>query len=104
MSSIPIFSRLIRFLPPGSTTPVIGEPVDPEIDVGLATYEGKSVEVNVYSGSSILSPGEKSGQTIKLGKVLSPLAQSEVGTIRCIGLNVSGIPYTTITSVTVTTY
>ncbi|TXT07431.1 hypothetical protein VHUM_03151 [Vanrija humicola] len=81
------YARLVRFIPTGSSTPVIGEPVDAAVDVGIATYEGKPVEVNVLSGSSVLSPGERTGKTATVDKLLSPLAAEEVGTIRCIGLN-----------------
>jgi hypothetical protein len=96
-------SRLIRFIPralsssssssalssPARATPLIGEPVDPELDVGLATYSNQDVEVAVYSGTSVLAPGSKTGKREMVGRLLSPLARDEVGTIRCIGLNVS---------------
>lgn len=81
------YARLIRFVPKSGSSPLIGEPVDAKLDVGVASYEGKDIEVNVFSGKSILSPGEKTGKTETVEKLLSPLAQSEVGTIRCIGLN-----------------
>ncbi|WWD00003.1 hypothetical protein V866_006911 [Kwoniella sp. B9012] len=83
------YSRLIRFIPKSSahSGPLIGEPADPEIDVGIASYESKAIEVNVYSGKSVLNPGEKTGQIEIVDKLLSPLGQNEVGTIRCIGLN-----------------
>jgi hypothetical protein len=84
------YSRLVRFLPKSSSTPLIGEPVDAEQDVGLASYAGETIEVDVFSGSSILSPGERTGKKEVVERLLSPLAQNEVGTIRCIGLNVSG--------------
>jgi hypothetical protein len=85
------YSRLVRFLPKSSsTTPLIGEPVNAEQDVGLASYAGETIEVDVFSGSSILNPGEKTGKKEVVERLLSPLAQNEVGTIRCIGLNVSG--------------
>lgn len=83
------YARLIRFVPKGSTTTLIGEPVDANLDVGVASYEGKPIEVNVFSGSSVLSPGEKTGKTETVDRILSPIAMSETGTIRCIGLNVS---------------
>lgn len=90
-------SRLIRFIPRAATTSssstsrsaLIGEPVDRDLDVGLATYAGKDVEVDVYSGSSILSPGSKTGKRELVDRLLSPISKEEVGTIRCIGLNVS---------------
>lgn len=63
--------------------------MDEEVDVGVAVREGKEVTVDVFSGNSVLSPGQASGQNEVVGQVLSPLTQNEVGTIRCIGLNVS---------------
>jgi hypothetical protein len=78
----------VRFIPKSSNEVLIGQPTDPEIDVGAAVIEGKDVGVDVYSGSSVLDPGSSTGTTKEIGKLLSPLAESEVGTIRCIGLNV----------------
>lgn len=86
------FTRLVRFEPKAgtpSTRPLIGQPVDPKQDVGLAAYAGESIKVVLYSGSSVVAPGEKTGEEVEVGRLLSPLAQSEVGMIRCIGLNVS---------------
>lgn len=80
---------LVRFVPRSNPSKVlIGEPVDPELDVGLALYRGKEVLVHPFSGSSVLSPGQITEVTETIERVLSPLAQSEVGSIRCIGLNV----------------
>ena len=70
---------------------MIGEPVDTDIDVGLATYKGEEVKVDVYDGSSILVPGKPTGRKAVVGRLLSPLAKEEVGTIRAIGLNVGRI-------------
>ena len=81
---------LVRFTPKSDSSKVlIGQPTDSEVDVGVATRDGKEVTVDVYSGNSVLSAGEPSGETAVIGKVLSPLTQVEAGTIRCIGLNVS---------------
>ncbi|KAJ5994191.1 hypothetical protein N7451_009915 [Penicillium sp. IBT 35674x] len=82
------FSRLVRFIPKSNPAKVlIGEPVDPHLDVGLAVYQGKDVPVRPFSGSSMLNPGSITGSTESISRILSPLAQTEVGTIRCIGLN-----------------
>ncbi|GJN91485.1 hypothetical protein Rhopal_004508-T1 [Rhodotorula paludigena] len=81
------FARLVRFQPQGSAEALIGEPTDHQQDVGLATRAGEAVEVEVFSGSSVLSPGERTGEKKLVDRLLSPLAQREVGTIRCIGLN-----------------
>ncbi len=79
----------MRFVPKSNPSSVhIGEPTDPEIDVGLALRQGLTVEAATFSGQSVLSPGHRTGNTETILRVLSPLAAEEVGTIRCIGLNV----------------
>ena len=81
---------LVRFTPKSDSSKIlIGQPSDENVDVGVAVREGKEVSVDVFSGTSILSPGESSGQSAVIGTVLSPLTQVEAGAIRCIGLNVS---------------
>lgn len=67
----------------------IGQPVDESIDVGVAVRQGKEVEVELWDGTSVLSPGKPTGTSAVIGTVLSPLTQVEAGTVRCIGLNVS---------------
>jgi 2-keto-4-pentenoate hydratase/2-oxohepta-3-ene-1,7-dioic acid hydratase in catechol pathway len=82
------FKRLVRFIPrSNSSTILIGEPTQEDLDVGLATRSGQDVTVTVFSGSSVLSPGSRTDRTETVERILSPLAQEEVGTIRCIGLN-----------------
>ncbi|KAF2150979.1 2-keto-4-pentenoate hydratase [Myriangium duriaei CBS 260.36] len=83
------FKRLIRFVPAGgnASSILLGEPVDAALDVGRALRNGQDVQARVFSGQSALSPGSLTDKVEKVGKVLSPLAQKEVGTIRCIGLN-----------------
>ncbi|KAF5572346.1 bifunctional 4-hydroxyphenylacetate degradation enzyme [Fusarium pseudoanthophilum] len=82
------FKRLVRFVPKSAPSSIlIGEPVQASLDVGLASREGKDVAVNVFSGRSVLSPGSRTDRTESIERLLSPLAQEEVGTIRCIGLN-----------------
>jgi hypothetical protein len=67
---------------------LIGEPSQEDLDIGLATRDGKDVTVEVFTGTSVLSPGTRTDRTESIERILSPLAQEEVGTIRCIGLNV----------------
>jgi hypothetical protein len=83
------FSRLVRFIPSSGGQPRLGEPLDQDQDVGLAMLKNEPVHVNIFSGSSILAPGSRTEKNEQVGKILSPLAAEEVGTIRCIGLNVS---------------
>ncbi|KAK5049078.1 hypothetical protein LTR84_005501 [Exophiala bonariae] len=88
MASVAQFKRLVRFVPRSDSSKVlIGQPSDENVDVGLALRKGQDVSVDIFSGSSVLSPGKQTGSSAIIDRVLSPLAVSEVGTIRCIGLN-----------------
>jgi hypothetical protein len=79
---------IVRFVPKGASSVLIGEPVDSSVDVGAAVRKGEDVQVKVFSGKSVLDAGSPTGETAVIDRILSPLAQEEVGTIRCIGLNV----------------
>ncbi|KAL4874757.1 hypothetical protein BJY04DRAFT_224665, partial [Aspergillus karnatakaensis] len=82
------FSRLLRFHPKSSPTAIlIGQPTSPTLDIGLALYNNQEVSVSVFTGSSILTPGVQTTRSETIHKLLSPLSQAEIGTIRCIGLN-----------------
>lgn len=88
MSTPAPFSCLVRFHPTSSNQVGIGEPVDPTLDVGQAIFTSSTdILVNLFSGSSVLNPGQPTGETSTIHQLLSPLTQQEVGTIRCIGLN-----------------
>lgn len=50
--AVQAWSRLIRFRACGDPTTYYGEPVDSEIDVGLALYNGSSVEAWIFDASS----------------------------------------------------
>ncbi|TDZ14294.1 Fumarylacetoacetate hydrolase domain-containing protein 2 [Colletotrichum orbiculare MAFF 240422] len=87
-TSLPSFKRLVRFVPRDDANKIlIGEPESDSVDVGAALRDGKEVKAVVWSGSSVLSPGEKTEQRAVIDRVLSPVSAEEVGTIRCIGLN-----------------
>lgn len=79
--------QVVRFLPKGSSTVLIGQPVDSDVDVGAAVRKGQEVKVKVFSGSSVVSPGSATDKVEVIDRILSPLSQQEAGTIRCIGLN-----------------
>lgn len=90
MAAAPAPARYVRFHPTSNPTSIlIGQPVDANIDVGTATRQGKgaSISVQVYSGTSVLAPGDLTPRHETIARLLSPLAMEEVGTIRCIGLN-----------------
>ncbi|KAL4901205.1 hypothetical protein BDW74DRAFT_187853 [Aspergillus multicolor] len=78
MSSSPVWSRLVRFIADDGI----------EYFVGLAVSDGQSVSVKVLDAKSALAEEAAfTGELKTINKLLSPLAASEVGTIRCIGLN-----------------
>lgn len=95
-----ISAGLVRFHPSSNPSQtLIGQPVDDDLDVGLAVRNGQDVHVDVFEGSSVLDPGQSTGRREKIGKLLAPLGQAEVGTVRCIGLNVSSAsPFSSSTS------
>lgn len=79
----------MRFIPKSDLSQVvIGEPLDSNIDVGVALFRGQEVAVELFSGTSILDPGRKNGRIEIIQRLLSPISQCEAGSIRCIGLNV----------------
>ena len=68
------FKRLIRFIPQSSPHRILlGQPVDPTLDIGLAAYHNKPISVDIFSGSTILSPGHSTGTTDIVKTLLSPL-------------------------------
>lgn len=79
----------MRFHPKSDPTRILlGQPADPALDVGQAVRAGHDVAVQLCAGTSVLAPGPLTGATETIARLLSPLAAAEVGTIRCIGLNV----------------
>ncbi|KAF1942261.1 fumarylacetoacetate hydrolase [Clathrospora elynae] len=82
------WNRLVRFIADEDGAEHIGEPVDANIDVGAALASGSKVQVRAFTGSSVLSSDvEPTSNTLSISQLLPPLSKSEVGTIRCIGLN-----------------
>lgn len=80
----------MRFVPKSDLSKVlIGEPVDENVDVGLALRNGEELAVTVFAGTSVLAPGQRSDRTEVVDRVLSPVTRDEAGPIRCVGLNVS---------------
>lgn len=80
---------LVRFVPRGQQNSIlIGEPLNSDIDVGKEVRNGHDVKVKVFSGTSVLDAGSETGAVESIDRILSPLSMSEVGAIRCIGLNV----------------
>ncbi|KAJ6196190.1 fumarylacetoacetate hydrolase [Bipolaris maydis] len=82
------WTRLIRFVAEEDNFEHLGEPLDANIDVGAALAFGEKVQARVFTETSVLSLQNKPTSTVlTVLRLLPPLSKSEVGTIRCIGLN-----------------
>ncbi|KAH6692256.1 hypothetical protein F5X68DRAFT_250458 [Plectosphaerella plurivora] len=86
MSITPVWDRLVRFVSTDGRV-LCGQPIDPDVDVGLALASGQPLEAQVLSGASALDDADFTGEVAIIQKLLSPISASEVGTIRCIGMN-----------------
>ncbi|KAF5558505.1 fumarylacetoacetate hydrolase [Fusarium napiforme] len=77
--SLPSFTRLIRFIAKNDASKIlIGEPTSASEDVGLALRKGLDVWAYLFTGSSMLAPGNKTQQIVQIDRLLSPLAQHEL--------------------------
>jgi transcription initiation factor TFIIH subunit 2 len=74
------FDRLIRF----ETSD--GKTLYGNLEKETPTREIEGSEVEVLSGD-IKSGFRKSGETVKVGKLLCPLKREEINVILCVGLN-----------------
>jgi 2-keto-4-pentenoate hydratase/2-oxohepta-3-ene-1,7-dioic acid hydratase in catechol pathway len=62
--------------------------LDTKVDIGAALASNQSLQIRRFSTTSILDTAARPTNTIlTISKLLPPLSKSEVGTIRCIGLN-----------------
>ncbi|GME57149.1 fumarylacetoacetate hydrolase [Neofusicoccum parvum] len=82
------WERLVRFIAVEDDLEHIGEPIDPDLDVGAALASNHAVRVRLYATTTVLSAlAQPTTTTLTIRTLLSPLTAREAGTIRCIGLN-----------------
>ncbi|WWC58904.1 uncharacterized protein I303_101449 [Kwoniella dejecticola CBS 10117] len=84
------WSRLIRFIPSGSSSPVYGEPVASDYtDIGALADVGKlEAKIVKTDGSGPLSEtAVVTVEVVKVGSLLGPLSLDTCTDIKCIGLN-----------------
>ncbi|OJJ84578.1 fumarylacetoacetate hydrolase family protein [Aspergillus glaucus CBS 516.65] len=85
------WKRLIRFRALGGRI-LRGEPIlpaDEEVDLGL-TANADQLQARVISGSDIYDvtgTTQVTGEVVTVERILSPLAQSDIPILRCVGLN-----------------
>jgi len=65
----------------------IGQPVDPNLDVGLAFHQKKPIRAHVIYGSALDSNAQVTDKVLTVKELLAPLARDEIKLVRCLGLN-----------------
>ncbi|KAF9555344.1 hypothetical protein CPC08DRAFT_712094 [Agrocybe pediades] len=83
------WTRLIRFVAAEDFRVHIGEPVDPNLDVGLAAFQGKQIQAYEIIGSALDPAASVSKRVLTVTRLLSPLSNEEIKVVRCLGLNYS---------------
>ncbi|WOO78666.1 putative protein [Vanrija pseudolonga] len=79
--------RLIRFVTEDGRE-VLGEPVDGNVDIGLAVAKGAALQAEILDAKSPWDlDARRTGEIAVVKQLLSPLTAEQVGTIRATGLN-----------------
>lgn len=83
------WARLIRFVAAETSNVHIGQPIDPNLDVGLASHQGRPIRAHEIVGSALDPAAQVSNRVLTVKTLLSPLSPEQVGLVRCLGLNYS---------------
>ncbi|KAL5508452.1 hypothetical protein ACEPAH_6071 [Sanghuangporus vaninii] len=83
------WTRLIRFVAAETSMVHIGEPVDPNLDIGLAYNAKKTIQAREIVGSALDPSAQVSDTVLTVKELLAPLAREQVKLVRCLGLNYS---------------
>jgi len=83
------WTRLIRFVAAETSRVHIGQPIDTNIDIGLAVSHGRIIKAHEILGSALDPAAQISKSILTVKTLLSPLANEQVKIIRCLGLNYS---------------
>ncbi|KAK7470233.1 hypothetical protein VKT23_001667 [Stygiomarasmius scandens] len=83
------WTRLIRFVALETSEVHIGQPVDPNLDVGLAAHEGRTIKAYEIFGSALDPSAQLTNNVLTVKHLLTPLSREQVGFVRCLGLNYS---------------
>jgi len=81
------WTRLIRFVAVETSQIHIGQPIDPQLDVGLAVADNKQVLAHEILGSPFDPAAQLTKNILSVKTLLSPLAREQIGLARCLGLN-----------------
>jgi len=83
------WTRLIRFVAAETKRVHIGQPVDPNLDVGLAAARGQTIKAYEIVGSALDPSAQLTRQVLTVHTLLAPLSNEEIKVVRCLGLNYS---------------
>ncbi|KIK53291.1 hypothetical protein GYMLUDRAFT_207500 [Collybiopsis luxurians FD-317 M1] len=83
------WTRLIRFVAVETGGVHLGEPVDANLDVGVAAHKGTPIKAYEIIGSALDLTAQVTQKVLTVKYLLSPLSRREVGFVRCLGLNYS---------------
>ncbi|KAK2465966.1 hypothetical protein APHAL10511_001607 [Amanita phalloides] len=78
------WTRLIRFVAVETSDVHIGQPIDPNLDVGLAAHQVREI-----TGSALDPTAQLTDNLLTVKALLSPFSRQQVGIVRCLGLNYS---------------
>ncbi|KAI0254727.1 hypothetical protein BJV78DRAFT_1120716 [Lactifluus subvellereus] len=81
------WTRLIRFVAAETSQIHIGQPVDPQLDIGLAVANKKPVFAHEILGSPFDPAAQLTKNMLSVKTLLSPLSREQIGLARCLGLN-----------------
>jgi len=81
------WTRLIRFVAVETKRIHIGQPVEPDLDIGLAIYSNKTVKAHEILGSALDAHAKLTDNLLTVATLLEPLSRDQVKLVRCLGLN-----------------
>ncbi|KAK7470234.1 hypothetical protein VKT23_001668 [Stygiomarasmius scandens] len=84
------WTRLIRFVAEETSCVHIGQPIDDQLDIGLAASQGKPIkayEIVSTSGSALDSAAQVTRNVLTVKELLMPLSREQVRIVRGLGLN-----------------
>jgi len=83
------WTRLIRFVAVETKRIHIGQPIEPNLDVGLAIHSKQVVKAHEIVGSALDTHAKLTDKVLTVATLLEPLSRDQVGLVRCLGLNYS---------------
>ncbi|EGN92049.1 hypothetical protein SERLA73DRAFT_191696 [Serpula lacrymans var. lacrymans S7.3] len=83
------WTRLIRFVAVETGMVHIGQPVNGNLDIGLAFHFKETIKAYEILGSYLDPAAQLSNNILTVKELLAPLSREEMKTVRCLGLNYS---------------